>query len=245
VKTGIVERNAFTGIACIAVAALLICLGGCTSESVTSDTARAMSTPGLGPSKFPGGTRSDVLNPGDQLQLTVLGYPEFNTTTGVKPSGMFPIPLIGEVKAAGLTRDELQDDIVRKLSEYVKTKVYVTLNLTSASVQNIVVLGAVAQQNSYPNSSPVSIFQLLANAGGPSADADLRHIKVYRNGDLSKEQEIDLSGIVSPGERTDQRTPMVSPGDLVYVPKSENFVRQFSPFVYDILVVVTLLALVR
>jgi len=242
-RRNLCARRAVTPL--IIAAALATIAAGCTTETVTSDAARAMSTPGLGPDKFTPPQHGEGLNIGDQLQLSVLGYPEFNTTTSIKASGTITIPLIGEVKAVGLTKEQLQEEIIAKLSEYVKTKVYVTLNITGGSVQNIIVLGAVAQQNSYPNTSPISIFQLLANAGGPSADADLRHIKLYRNGDLSKESEIDLSGVIAPGAHSTQRSPMVSPGDLVYVPKSENFVRQFSPFVYDILVVLTLFALVR
>jgi len=229
---------------CALVLAAALC-AGCTSESVTSDTARAMSTPGLGAERFGPGAHSDLIAPGDQLQLTVAGYPEFNTSSAVKSTGVFTIPLVGDVKAAGLTRDQLEAEIIKSLTDFVKSKVYVTLTLNSATVQNIIVLGAVAQQNSFPNSTPVSVFQLLATAGGPTVDADLRHIKVYRSGDLSREEEIDLSGIVSPGGRPGRATPMVNPGDLLYVPKSENFIRQFSPFIYDVVVVLTLFALVK
>jgi polysaccharide export outer membrane protein len=175
----------------------------------------------------------------------VLGYPEFNTTTNVKASGSITIPLVGEVKAVGLSKDSLQNEIVLKLSEYVKSKVFVTLNLLSTTVQNIIVLGAVGSQNSYPNTAPISIFQLLANAGGPSADADLRHIKLYRNGDLNKEREIDLSGIVNAGNKGEMSIPMINPGDMVYVPKSENFLRAFSPFVSDTLILLTLFSLIK
>lgn len=231
---------------CLILWALTAALDGCTTEAVTAETARAMSTPGMGPGKFGTQAHGDQLQTGDQLQLTVLGYPEFNTTTAVNTAGMVSIPLIGDVKAVGLTKDQLEAEIVSKLSDYVKSKVYITLALTSGTVQNIIVLGAVAQQNSYPNTSAVSVFQILATAGGPSGDADLRHIKVYRGGDLSREEEIDLSGLVSPGGgRVTHATPLVNPGDLVYVPKAENFVRQFSPFVYDIVVVLTLFALVK
>jgi len=241
-----IRRAAALGAACTALGALLACTSGCTTEAVTAETARAMSTPGLGPGKFGTQAHGDQIQTGDQLQLSVLGYPEFNTTTSVNAAGMISIPLIGDLKAVGLTKDQLEAEIVAKLTDFVKSKVYITLNLTSATVQNIIVLGAVAQQNSYPNTSAVSVFQVLATAGGPSGDADLRHIKVYRNGDLGREEEIDLSGLVSPGAgRLVRATPMVNPGDLVYVPKAENFVRQFSPFVYDIVVVLTLFALVK
>ena len=241
------NRGGFTSaipvVLCAAI--LAVVCAGCTSESVTTDTARAMSTPGLGADRFGGAVHGDLLVPGDQLQLTVSGYPEFNTTATVKSSGVVTIPLVGDLKAAGMTREELEAEIVKSLTDFVKSKVYVTLTVTSSTVQNIIVLGAVAQQNSFPNTAPVSIFQLLASAGGPTGDADLRHIKVYRSGDLSREEEIDLSGIVSPGGRPGRGTPMVSPGDLLYVPKSENFIRQFTPFVYDVVVVLTLFALVK
>lgn len=204
-----------------------------------------MSTPGIGLEKFGSQNRGDVLAIGDQLQLSVIGYPEFNTTTSVKASGVITIPLIGEVKAVGLSKEQLEAEIVHRLTDYVKSTVYITLNLTSTTVQSIIVLGAVKAQNSYPSTTPVSIFQLLATAGGPITDADLRHVKLFRNSDLSREEEIDLSGIVSPGGRPGRGTPMVNPGDLVYVPTSENFIRQFSPFVYDILVVLTLFSLVK
>lgn len=233
------------GVSSLAGLLLSACLSGCTTEYVTADTARAMSTPGMGPEKFSPPSLNEALSVGDQLQLTVLGYPEFNTTTPVKSNGTIAIPLIGEVKAVGFTKDQLEAEIVRRLSDYVKSKVYVTLNLTSATVQNIVVLGAVVQQNSFPNTASVSIFQLLANAGGPVPDADLRHIKVYRGGNLAREEELDLSGIVSPGNRPGRGTPMINPGDLVYVPKSENFMREFSPFLYDIVVVLTLFSLLK
>jgi polysaccharide biosynthesis/export protein len=230
---------------CFAILVTSALLGGCATDSVTSDAAKAMSTPGIGPDKFAPLVHGDILGAGDQLQLTVIGYPEFNTTASIKASGVLTIPLIGDVKAVGLTRDQLEAEIVRRLSDYVKSKVYITLNLMSATVQNIIVLGAVGAQGSFPNTAPVSVFQLLATAGGPTGEADLRHIKLYRNSDLSREEEIDLSGIVSPGTHTSRGTPMVTPGDLVYVPKTENFIRQFSPFVYDILVVLTLFSLVK
>jgi protein involved in polysaccharide export with SLBB domain len=187
----------------------------------------------------------EVIAVGDQLQLAVIGYPEFNTSAPVKPSGLFEIPLIGEVKAAGLMKDQILAEIVRRLSDYVKNKVHVTLNITSTTMQNIIVLGAVTQQSSFAHNSPVSVFQILADAGGPSGDADLGHIKLYRNGDLSREEEIDLSVILSQGARSARGTPMINPGDLVTVPRSENFLKEFSPFAYNIVVVLTLFSLVK
>jgi protein involved in polysaccharide export with SLBB domain len=112
-------------------------------------------------------------------------------------------------------------------------------------VGNIVVLGAVTAQNNFPRTSPVSIFQILASAGGPTTEADLGHVRVFRNGDLSREEELDLSGIMTPGNRMGRSAPMVYPGDLVFVPKSDNFLKEFAPFAYNIVVVLTLFSFVK
>lgn|GEM_PF-2138608 len=222
------------------------CLFGCSGEMTTQDSGRNTRLPGGAPEKAQTQSSDDVLGVGDQLQLTVFAYPEFNSTTSVKPSGMIALPLIGEVKAAGLTKEQMQTEIIRRLSEYVKTKVYVTLEVTSSvSVGNVVVLGAVTAQNNFPRTSPASIFQILASAGGPTGEADLAHVRVFRNGDLSREEELDLSGILTSGNRMGKSAPMVFPGDMVFVPKSDNFLKEFAPFAYNIVVVLTLFSFVK
>jgi polysaccharide export outer membrane protein len=203
-----------------------------------------MTTPGIGPDQFVVQPRTDGINVTDQVQLTVLGYPEFNITAFVRESGTITIPLVGEIRVLGLTKDQLSEAIVAKLSEFVKTKVYVTVSVTTTTVKKIIVLGAVGTQGSQPASSPLSIFQLFANVGGLAAEADLRHVWIYRNTDLSRPVEYDLSDFASPGSRIEPNAPVVYPGDMVYVPRTENFMRQFSPFIYDILVLLTLFRLV-
>lgn len=223
----------------------LLWLQGCSSsDKVSSETARAMSTPGIGPEQFVTQQRTDGINVGDQIQLSVLGYPEFNTNATVREAGTISIPLAGEIRAVGLTKDQLTEAVVAKLTEYVKTKVYVTVSVMTNTVKKIIILGAVGTQGSQPANSPISIFQLFASVGGLSVDADLRHVRIYRNTDLGRAIEVDLSEFASPGSRTDMNVPVVNPGDMVYVPRSDNFMREFSPFIYDILVLLTLFRLI-
>lgn len=232
------------GYGLLIVLPLLSWMGCASSEKVNSETARAMSSPGIGPEQFVTQQRLDGINVGDQIQLTVLGYPEFNTTANVRETGMFVIPLAGEVKAIGLTKDQLSEAVVAKLTEYVKTKVYITLSVVNTTVRKIIVLGAVGSQGSQPAMSPITLYQLFASVGGLSTDADLRHVRIYRNTDLSNAVEVDLSEFSTPGSRAETNVPLVNPGDMVFVPRSENFMREFSPFIYDILVLLTLFRLI-
>jgi polysaccharide export outer membrane protein len=203
-----------------------------------------MATPGIGPDQFVQQPRTDGINVGDQVQVTVVGYPEFNIAASVRESGTISIPLAGDIRVLGLTKDQLTEAIVAKLSEFVKTKVYATVNVTRTMVRKIIVLGAVGTQGSQPATLPLSIFQLFASVGGLAADADLRHVWIYRNAEMGRPIEFDLSEFASPGPRTELTDPIVYPGDMVYVPRAENFMRQFSPFIYDILVLVTLFRLI-
>jgi len=54
---------------------------------------------------------------------------------------------------------------------------------------------------------------------------------------------VDLSGLLSPVTTQKANIPSVYPGDMMYIPRSENFVRQFGPFLYDIILLLTLFAL--
>ena len=50
---------------------------------------------------------SYILGAGDQISLSVIGYPEFTGTTAVLPDGTVTLPLVGPVRAAGLTPNQL------------------------------------------------------------------------------------------------------------------------------------------
>ena len=50
---------------------------------------------------------SYILGSGDQVTLSVVGYPEFTGTLAVLPDGSVTLPLVGAVRAAGLTPSQL------------------------------------------------------------------------------------------------------------------------------------------
>ena len=46
----------------------------------------------------------------DVLQISVWGNPELNIQVPVRPDGMISFPLVGDVKARGVSPEELKDD---------------------------------------------------------------------------------------------------------------------------------------
>ena len=89
-----------------AIIALGLQLGGCYTDYGPVAT---VPDPVLSP-----GTIATVLQPGEVLKVTIFGEQELTGTYPINPSGDIAMPLVGSVRAAGLTRSELQREIVRR-----------------------------------------------------------------------------------------------------------------------------------
>jgi len=174
-----------------------------------------------------------VIRKGDQVQLSVWGYPEFATSTQVKETGTIAIPLVGEVIAAGLTRDQFSELMRQKLSEYVQGEVRLTINITSTTSQKINVFGAVARPQSYPFTVEVSLLDLLTTAGGLSNESDLEDIRIWHAGENSRVEQVNLNWYLDTGKIDE--IPLLYPGDAVYVPRRENFVREVAEYLRDLI----------
>jgi len=186
-----------------------------------------------------------VLQPGDQVDITFEAYPEFNVSAVIQDRGSITIPLVGEIAVEGITRGQLSELIVKRLSGYVTTNAVPVIKIKGALEQKVIVLGSVTGQGSYAATVPVSAFQALAMAGGPSSTADLRNIRVFRGGDTESTVDIDLSASLASLPGHTETIPLVYPGDLMYVPKEENVIRDFADLLRDVIVLFGIFAIVR
>jgi polysaccharide biosynthesis/export protein len=226
---GIVVALFFTG-----------CIGG--SQSIENDLRYDSSGDAPIVSLNP---RSDsyVIHQGDQLRVDILEYPEFDTTVTVGENGLVTLRLIGDVQAAGLTKAELAKQIIPRFAQYLSAKLTLTIVVTNSSLQRVAVLGAVLKQDNYTLTVNTPILQVLAMAGGATPEADVRHIKLFRGTDLSHPTELDLTRFMMYGEA--RPLPQVKPGDIVFVPREENVVRDLSNFFRDTIFLFSLFSIVR
>lgn len=169
-----------------------------------------------------------VLGAGDQLQIVVWGFPEFSTSTMVRDDGVVSIPLIGEVRATGLSRVEFVQALKRKLAEYVQGDVTVTVSVMSSSLPRIAVLGAVLRPDNYPFAGETELLDVISAAGGYTSDANLAGIKIFRRNKLRPSVTIDLDHAMEQAEL--ETLPSVEPGDVVYVPRQRNFIKEFGEY---------------
>jgi len=97
----------------------------------------------------------------------------------VRPDGKISLPLLGDIKAEGLTVKQLQDKIADSLKEYVTAPV-VTVTVIRIYSQSVSIVGQVAKPGVFSLGSPITIMQLLSRAGGLTFDAKSKKIKIVR-----------------------------------------------------------------
>lgn len=106
------------------------------------------------------------IGPRDELEINVFDVPELNVTARVRESGFVSLPLLGAVKAAGLTESEFHDEVRKRLAGYVRQP-ELTVFISMYGSQKVAVMGAVARPGTYPlKKGSNSILELISEAGG-------------------------------------------------------------------------------
>jgi polysaccharide export outer membrane protein len=120
-----------------------------------------------------------LLNPGDQLEISVWGEEALQKQVLVLPDGSISFPLIGVLSAAGSTAAQLQQTITKRLKVYIP-EAEVTVSVSQPSGYRIYVIGKVTNPGAYQPSGPIDILQALSLAGGLDRFAVKDKIKVLR-----------------------------------------------------------------
>jgi len=204
---------------------------GCVSKNSVRDAPSSSSRSTSGTLFVKMQSTSYLIKPGDKVELSVWDYPEFNTSTMVSSSGTITIPLVGDVKAAGLTKEDLNSAAKKRLAEYVNDDPKLTISISSPTAQKVNVIGAVTRQDTYLVTSEVTLQEILSTAGGSTPESDLTHVRIIRAGENSDPVEVDVATAMETGKV--ESMPKVRPGDTVYIPKKENVVRSFTDFLRD------------
>ncbi len=175
------------------------------------------------------GTAKDldyVIGPEDLLEIDVFQVEELKRTVRVSAQGNIGLPLIGTVKAKGLTAAGLEKEVAKKLSERYLEDPLVTVYIKEYRAQKISVLGAVGKPQIYAVSGMRYLLDLLAMADGITREAGnicyvLRPANPSENNPSINKTEtivIDLNALLVEGNSR-LNIPVFS-GDVINVPKA-------------------------
>lgn len=155
----------------------------------------------------------------DVLSIAFWQQPDLNTSVRVGEDGMITLPVIGEIKAQGLTTAELSEAIVEQMAFYHTPISQATVTVTGFHSRDVVVTGEVLNPSTIKYEKIPDLWRVILDAGGPTEAADLSKITIVRKNE--KESEIinvDLYDLIKRGDLSS--APDILPGDLINVPLS-------------------------
>jgi polysaccharide export outer membrane protein len=169
--------------------------------------APAASAPMASPATSPTiATAADTdyrLGSGDKVRVTVYGEPDLSGEFFVTGSGLVSLPLVGEVKAAGLKVGEFQEAVQKSLSDgYLKEP---RVSAEVLGFRPFYILGEVTKPGTYPYTSGLTVLNAVATAGGYTYRADKKQVYIKRDGATTEEKSS-----LSPGTT-------VAPGDTIRI----------------------------
>jgi polysaccharide export outer membrane protein len=147
----------------------------------------------------------------DVLQVAVWKNETMSRTVPVRPDGMISLPLLNEIRAAGLTPAELRDVLLEKLTEYMPTP-EVAVIVTEVRSYKVSVMGEVRKPAQYELRSWTTVLDALAMAGGFTELAARNRIVILRRG--GQRILFNYNRVAS----GDEQSIHLRPGDVVLVP---------------------------
>ncbi len=175
-----------------------------------------------------------VIGEEDMLQISVWGNPELNVHLPVRPDGMISMPLVGDVKAAGVTPQGLKKNLEKELVGFVKTPV-VSVMVTAINSFKVYVFGDGASRAMTAGGAAANgaggggassgqitlrrnttLLQLLAQLGSLS-DVDLKNAYLLRAG---KKLDVNFDSLVANGDVS--WDAKLESNDVIYLPAGFN-----------------------
>ena len=153
----------------------------------------------------------------DVVRVTVWKDPSLSTEMAVRPDGKISVPLLGELDAAGRTPEEIQVQMSRRLSAFVKDAI-VTVIVVEVNSYRFTVAGNVERPGMFTPRYFVTLTEAIALAGGPNRFGATSEVVVIRPRAAGNPSRIpvDYDRILS-GERPEANI-VIRPGDTVLVP---------------------------
>ncbi|TIH18579.1 polysaccharide export protein [Marinifilum sp. JC120] len=157
------------------------------------------------------------LGPEDVIEISVWGDEELAREVVVRPDGGVSFPLAGDLKAGGLTVDELREQVKKRIAEFVPDAP-VTVILRKVEAPKVYVMGKVNNPKVHVMGQDMTVVQALAMSGGLSPFAESGNIIVVRRNKDGSQKVFNFDyDELAEGESLKQNI-LLKPGDTIIVP---------------------------
>lgn len=194
-----------------------------------------------------------IIGAQDVLLITSYDQEDLSGKFPVDADGTFTYPLIGRVKAGGLTLRQLEAEMKRMLMDGFFKNPQITVAVEQYKSQRVFIVGEVKQPGAYALSGNMSLIEAIALAGSalPTASGEALIVRAdtnghaegptMPNGDKSEVETIDLKSLQSGAL---SQNVALRDGDTIFVPRAETiyvFGQVKNPGAYPIQVGTTVL----
>jgi polysaccharide biosynthesis/export protein len=158
-----------------------------------------------------------IIGPEDVLYIYVWKEENLSRSVPVRMDGMISIPLVDDIKAAGMTPLQLKEVLLTKLREFVETP-DVTVIVSEANSYKVYVQGEVKTPGVFKLRSETTIVQLIIMAGGFTDWANQKKITIMRKeGGKDTRIVVNYKKIVEGDEGA--KDVMLKSGDIIIIPQ--------------------------
>ena len=153
---------------------------------------------------------------GDVLDIAVWKDMALTKQVTVLPDGAIHFPLVGEIKALGMTVSELKLTLERKIERYVPDPV-LSVGVLQVNSMLIYVIGKVNKPGRFVLNANINVLQALAMAGGLNPFAKEKDVRIFRENNGGTDQFKFNYDEVQEGEKLEQNITLRR-GDIIVVP---------------------------
>jgi protein involved in polysaccharide export with SLBB domain len=180
-----------------------------------------------------------IVQAGDILGIKFYYHPDHDQRDlVVRPDGKLLLPLVGDIQAAGLTPEQLAEQIAQRYSFTLRDP-KVAVDVKTVNTGQVYVGGEVQRPGVIKLKPQMNLLQAVFEAGGPKDEGDIERVVLLRSmGDNQfGYREINLKRIVKHEERADN--VVLAQDDLIFIPKNgiakanlwmEKYIHNMLPF---------------
>jgi polysaccharide export outer membrane protein len=139
------------------------------------------------------------LGTGDKIRLITYGEDSLTGEFAISGAGTVSLPLIGDMKAAGLTTTELEEEIAAALrGGYIKDP---RVSVEVLNYRPFYILGEVNKPGEYPYEDGLTVLNAVATANGFTYRANSHRVLIKHAGERQeKEYPLTSSLPLQPGD---------------------------------------------
>jgi polysaccharide export outer membrane protein len=171
-------------------------------------------------------SRSYRIGPRDQIQVRVEEMPNLESAQEVAEDGTLVLPVVGSIRAQGLTEQEFAQRLRDRLLKEGLRKATVHVTVSGYKSRPVAMLGSIKNPGNHFVPGSASLLDMLTMAGGLTPEhGQSVYIRRRAENGLTDQVEISVVELIEAGN-SDVNLPILA-GDHINVPQAREFTIHF------------------